>query len=293
MANINILGKDWTNIVFEDRNKSYGAYKLRQDSDKNTFLALIIGLGMIGSVFVISAFYSNYNTVPFTTEVQDDSSGTIVTDVVFQPKKAPETVLTEDYKDKTVAGSAAASVIQERSLTNVIVKEDVNVNSQLTTAQDDFNDRITSGIKDRQANSNGQLHTDGTQTGDTEATQGGTGPGTEVGPGNTDTSTNKIHNFVQVKAEPIEGKEAFYARYINKFKATDVTGSATQIKVTLKFVVEKDGSFSNIQVINDQNGVGQEAVRVLKTMPKWKPAEQNGKTVRSTFTLPITLKVAN
>ena len=292
MANINILGKDWTNIVFENRNKSYGAYKLRQDSDKNTFLALIIGLGMIGSVLVISTFYNNYSSIPFTTEVPDNT-GTIVTDVVFQPKKAPETALTEDNKDKTLGGSAAASVVQEKSLTDVVVKEDVNVSRQVTTAQDDFNDRITSGVKDRQANSNGQLHTDGTQTGDAEVNQGGTGSGTEVGPGATDTSANKIHNFVQVKAEPIEGKEAFYARYINKFKATDVTGSATQIKVTLKFVVEKDGSFSNIQVINDQNGVGQEAVRVLKTMPKWKPAEQNGKAVRSTFTLPITLKVAN
>ena len=63
--------------------------------------------------------------------------------------------------------------------------------------------------------------------------------------------------------------------------------------VKLKFVVEKDGSFTDIKVVEDKHGLGNEAVRVLKSMPKWKPAQHNGKTVRSQFTLPIKVRVNN
>ncbi len=61
-----------------------------------------------------------------------------------------------------------------------------------------------------------------------------------------------------------------------------------QGKVYVQFVVERDGTVSQVKVIRDiGGGCGAEAVRVVKSMPKWEPAKQQGRTVRSYFTLPV------
>ena len=59
-------------------------------------------------------------------------------------------------------------------------------------------------------------------------------------------------------------------------------------KVYISFVVEKDGSITNTKIMRDiGGGCGPEAVRVVKSMPKWTPGKQRGKAVRSAFTLPV------
>lgn len=64
--------------------------------------------------------------------------------------------------------------------------------------------------------------------------------------------------------------------------------------VYVTFVVEKDGSISNVRVLNHREEMGTleaEAVRVVRTMPKWKSGRQRGKKVRVQFTLPIVFKL--
>lgn len=62
----------------------------------------------------------------------------------------------------------------------------------------------------------------------------------------------------------------------------------TQGKVWLTFVVERDGSITDIKIMRDiGSGCGEEAIRVVKTMPKWQPAKQRGKSVRQQFNLPV------
>ena len=64
--------------------------------------------------------------------------------------------------------------------------------------------------------------------------------------------------------------------------------TGTQGKVFLTFVVEKDGSITDIKILRDiGSGCGEEAIRVVKSMPKWTPAKQRGKTVRQQFNLPV------
>ncbi len=61
-----------------------------------------------------------------------------------------------------------------------------------------------------------------------------------------------------------------------------------QGKVILSFIVEKDGSIGEVKILKDIGyGCGDEAVRIIKSMPKWKPAKQRGKAVRQQFTLPV------
>ncbi len=91
---------------------------------------------------------------------------------------------------------------------------------------------------------------------------------------------------VEKKPEFPGGIEEFY-RYISKNynipKIKQLVG-----KVFVAFVIEKDGSITEVKIIRDLGyGTGEEAIRVLELSPKWKAGEQNGQKVRCSFSLPI------
>ncbi|MNY27809.1 transport protein TonB [compost metagenome] len=68
--------------------------------------------------------------------------------------------------------------------------------------------------------------------------------------------------------------------------------NGVQGRVTVSFVVEKDGSITDVQVLRGiGSGCDEEAVRVVKAMPKWKAGKQNGKAVRVHFNLPIMFRL--
>lgn len=97
-------------------------------------------------------------------------------------------------------------------------------------------------------------------------------------------------SFVEKKAMPKEGLKSFMQNFAREYKAPKEIAS-DQIKFRLKFIVETDGSFSNIFAIDGDENTTTEAIRVLKTTPKWNPAEHEGEIVASTFTLPITIRI--
>ena len=67
-----------------------------------------------------------------------------------------------------------------------------------------------------------------------------------------------------------------------------------QGRVITNFVVERDGSISDVQIVRGQDpSLDKEAIRVIKTMPKWKPGQQRGKPVRVRFTLPVVFRLQN
>lgn len=95
----------------------------------------------------------------------------------------------------------------------------------------------------------------------------------------------EIREFTEQKAEPINGMDQFRSDYIRRFRMPGgIPSDVKQLSVRMKFVIEKDGTLSNIQALSNDYGVGDEGVRILKTMPKWKPAMQDGVPVRSSFT---------
>jgi protein TonB len=91
--------------------------------------------------------------------------------------------------------------------------------------------------------------------------------------------------FTQVDKYPIYtgGFEALHVFLNKNLKTRGGTG-----RVIATFVVEKDGSISNIEVLRSfSDQAAAEAVRVIKLMPKWKPGIKNGWVVRTQFTIPI------
>lgn len=101
---------------------------------------------------------------------------------------------------------------------------------------------------------------------------------------------NTIYNVagVHVKPEFPGGNNELYSFINSNFHTdkNDLNG-----KIYAMFVVEKDGTLSNIKIIRDLgNGTNEEALRVLKLLPKWIPGKLNGVAVRTLYTMPLTVK---
>lgn len=88
------------------------------------------------------------------------------------------------------------------------------------------------------------------------------------------------------------GIDAFYSDVLSNFKMPNIK-EKMHVKIHVSFVVEKDGTMSNIKVIRDPgHGLGAAAIKALKKMKKkWAPGIQNGKAVRAMFTLPFAINI--
>ena len=102
---------------------------------------------------------------------------------------------------------------------------------------------------------------------------------------------NSVYNSagLEIKPEYNGGFNKFYEYIAKNYRTPDVPG--LKGKLLVSFVVEKDGSITDIKVLKDIGyGTGEEAIRILKKCPNWTPAEQKGKKVRCTFMLPINIQ---
>lgn len=94
---------------------------------------------------------------------------------------------------------------------------------------------------------------------------------------------------IEKKPEYPGGLEVFYKYIGQNYKTPNVKG--LQGKVFVTFVVEKDGSLTDIKILRDIGyGTGEEAIRVLKNCEKWAAGELNGKKVRVLYALPISIQ---
>ncbi|WP_228778774.1 M56 family metallopeptidase [Flavobacterium sp. J49] len=115
--------------------------------------------------------------------------------------------------------------------------------------------------------------------------------GSEVKPQKDSTDVKSVAEVTE-KPEFELGLEAFYKYIGTNYKIPEeVTKNKLKGRVFASFIVEKDGSLSNIKILRDMGyGTGEEAERVLKNSPKWKPGKIHGKPVRTMYSLPISIK---
>ncbi|QQL49659.1 M56 family metallopeptidase [Mucilaginibacter ginkgonis] len=103
------------------------------------------------------------------------------------------------------------------------------------------------------------------------------------------TQDNRVFTSVEQSAQPANGMEEFY-RFLgsNIHYPAEARKNNIQGRVICQFIIEKDGSFSDMKVVRRLGGgTDEEAVRVLSIAPKWTPGKQNGKPVRQQYTIPI------
>jgi protein TonB len=102
---------------------------------------------------------------------------------------------------------------------------------------------------------------------------------------------NTIYNSAGIDVKPeFPGGQKEFDKYIRKNYITPREAKEIKGKVFVTFVVEIDGSLTDIKVLRDLGfGTGKEAIRVLEQSPKWIPGQQKGMIVRTTYSLPISI----
>lgn len=119
-------------------------------------------------------------------------------------------------------------------------------------------------------------------------------PPAPVAPAPVEEETEEIFEVVEESAEFVDGGMEGLNKYLAKnIRYPEVAQEAgIQGRVVVQFVVEKDGSATDIKVVRSVDpALDKEAERVVKSMPKWKPGKQRGKPVRSKFTLPVQFRL--
>lgn len=113
----------------------------------------------------------------------------------------------------------------------------------------------------------------------------------DIPPKSTQTEDpNEVHIAVSEPANYPGGMRAFNQDFIHNFKVPQIEGES--VRIILMFIVEKDGSLNEVQIVKDPGfGVGEAALAALAKTKRWIPAQDNGKVVRSQFTLPITIAI--
>jgi len=275
MSKVNVFDQGWIDLVFEGRNQNYGAYQLRKENPKTTIIALFSGIGLMVVLVGIPALLSRLQPIPLP-----DVMGTEITPTIIDiepyvipevPKAKPEPVIEEP------AAPAAQSNVATVEFKPLVATSDPTPVAPNTT---DFNNAVP-----------GSTNTTG--TGNTISLNPGTAPeGTGLNTNPTAGTGETIETIVDVAPVYPGGLDQFRKDVGKNFRTPEVN-DATIMRVYVSFVVETDGTLSNIKTTRDPGfGMGTEAVRVLKSLKaRWKPGMKAGKAVRTAYSLPITVKV--
>lgn len=110
-----------------------------------------------------------------------------------------------------------------------------------------------------------------------------------ITPATPSNDPDEVYIAVSEPASYPGGMQAFNQAFISNFKTPPFEGAS--IRVIIMFIVEKDGSLSEVKLVRDPGyGVGEAALAALAQTDKWIPAKEKGQVVRSQFTLPITIQ---
>ena len=104
---------------------------------------------------------------------------------------------------------------------------------------------------------------------------------------------NMVYDVVEVMPQYPGGQIAMLKYIMENIKyPKQIMEEGIQGRVTVSFIVEKDGRVSNVRLLRSvQPSLDKEAIRVVKSMPKWTPGKHNGKPVRVRFNLPVMFKL--
>jgi len=270
MSRVSIYETRWIDLVFENKNKEYGAYQLRRDSVKSALFALFMGLSLVTSVAGISTIVSYFNP-----EIRPVITIPNITDEIIHLTNVvmPET-------EKTVAPEVRTKNIEAPIVNNQLI------NPVITHPEQAVQDVATNiEIKNTSSTISDESGTIGTNP----TAQSGTGIETKTPDnGNIIVSTVALDKLPEFPG----GIEKFYKYVGNNFEKPEIDGLSI-IKVSVSFVIEKDGSMTDIQVRRDPGyGLGKEAIRVFKSLrTKWTPGMINSKPVRTSYNLPISVQM--
>lgn len=277
MSKVSVFDQGWIDLVFEGRNKAYGAYQLRKDDGKTTIKAFFSGLGFIGMLVMIPFVMNSFKPVPDNVKNPEGilvvEPGVIPVEPTkpIKPPKPEPAAPAQKNPNKTVKFiqpvATSAPVDEPIATTKQVQETEI---SNVTNEGEDGRHEIIIGPSSPTGTPNGT--------------------GTAVTP--SEPGSGVVEAFVDEMPQFPGGVDNFLKTVGNKFRVPQVDREL-QLRVYVSFVVEPDGSMTNIKVGRDPGyNMAAEAERVLKSIKtKWKPGRKKGKTVRTAYSLPIVINV--
>lgn len=276
MAKIDLISRDWTEMVFEGRNKEYGAYRLRKNAGKRNLYSLITifiaALAIWGGISLVKFVESRTKTVAQTSVAEISA--------LNQPKKKAEVKQQQKVKleqPEKVVERVKSSV----KFTAPVIKKDdeVKPEDELKTQDELMNTKTAIGALDVKGNddANGEVLKIKEAVAQPE-------PKPEV---------EKVFDVVEQMPSFPGGPSALMEWLSNNVKYPVVAQeNGVQGRVVVSFVVERDGSITDVKVVRGVDpSLDKEASRVVKAMPRWIPGKQNGSAVRVKYNVPVAFRL--
>jgi protein TonB len=276
MAKIDLISRDWTEMVFEGRNKEYGAYRLRKNAGKRNLYSLI-------TIFIAAlAIWGGISLVKFVESRTKSVAQTSVAELsaLNQPKKKAEVKQQQKVKleqPEKVVERVKSSV----KFTAPVIKKDdeVKPEDELKTQEELMSTKTAIGALDVKGNddANGEVLKLKEAVAQPE-------PKPEV---------EKVFDVVEQMPSFPGGPSALMEWLSNNVKYPVVAQeNGVQGRVVVSFVVERDGSITDVKVVRGVDpSLDKEASRVVRAMPRWIPGKQNGSAVRVKYNVPVAFRL--
>jgi protein TonB len=275
MAKIDLIDNGWVDLVFEGKNQAYGAYQLR----KNTGIRNLKALAVMFAAFLIIAGIV-YAKVSIENYIASKNAA-IEADVELQ-SLAEKKEIKEEKKDEPEVEKIEVERVKSSVAFTVpeIKKDDEVKEDQEMKSQDDLAETNTAiGAFTVEGND---------ETAEVKHVEEKIAEPEPVKEEET-----KVFDVVE-QMPSFPGGPSALMQYLNSNIKYPVVAeeNGVQGRVVCTFVVEKDGSITDVRVVKSVDpSLDKEAARVVKGMPKWIPGKQNGSAVRVKYTVPVTFRL--
>ena len=277
MTQIDLISNEWSDLLFENRNKEYGAYVLRQQTSNRNIASIVAILILVATVVGLLVAKSAYDE--YKRKITPAYNDAVVVSVL--PNKAPEVKRVEPVRQENVERVVEKVRGSIRFVAPVIKRDDeVNPEDQMRTQDEIMSSKVAVGFADVIGNDESA---DVLRHKDVLVTE----------PVKPREEENKVFEVVE-QMPSFPGGISALMKYLSKnIKYPPVAEEVgIQGRVICTFVVERDGSVSDIRIAKSVDpSLDKEAIRVVSTMPRWIPGRQNGQSVRVKFTLPVTFRL--
>ena len=286
MSKVDIISQQWCDLVFEGRNKSYGAYDLRSKAGRRHVLALIdilIGIG------VLAALIFSYTAAKKAYDASMGADSQAVTELSElkkdEPKKEEKKTEVKQEEEKPKEQIQKVAVRASMAFTVPEIVDKVDETKKLKN-QDALNrSNFSIATQDYMGDSKDGMNIDDLK--DNQRSGGDQVPVKE------EEKAPEVHTIVEQMPVFPGGEQALLAYVASHVKYPEIAKEQdVQGIVQLRFVVLENGSIGDVQVIKSlESHCDAEAKRVVKSLPRFVPGKQQGKAVRVWYTLPIRFQI--
>jgi periplasmic protein TonB len=278
MAKIDLYDPKWVDMVFDGKNKTYGAYQLRKGTSGRNIKSLII-------LVIAAALVGGFLAWKVIEQKQAEQQAAYMEAMELSKlqKEAKKNEKKEVIKPKVEPKKEIPVARQTQKFTAPVIKKDELVKEENQIKQmDKLDDKVAVGTENHE----------GTKDRNVEAVRNDIAVNTPP-PAPKEEVTNKVFDVVEVMPSFPGGQGALLSYLSSHVKYPVVAQeNGVQGRVTVSFVVERDGSITDVHVVRSVDpSLDREAARVVSSMPNWQPGKQNGSAVRVKFNVPVQFKL--